>query len=233
MNNTNFNNFIAKIIYMHYAKYLMSFLLAIKCGSLVAQVPVRQEPHHKTVFENDYVRLLDVHIKPGDTTLYHIHAAPSIMVHITKSIIGVQIKGHTIMPPSEVSQGKTSFAAYDENPIIHRVYNADKNIFHVMDIELVKKQPSANSCAALQIPGAVITIDEKLARVYKFDLADQQLINLPAGRCAHLVICITGEITTNGKRISAGKYLFFNPDSKVSVTKKQNDNATCVVLELK
>jgi hypothetical protein len=220
-------------IFMHYSKYSTLLLFLMVCSSLYAQVRVRQEPHHKTVLQNDYVRLLDVHIRAGDTTLYHIHSAPSIMVHITKSIIGVQIKGHTIMPPSEVLEGKTSFAAYDKTPIIHRVYNAGKNIFHVMDIELVKKQPSVNPCAASQIPGAVITIDEKLARVYKFDLADQQLINLPAGRCAHLVICITGEITINGKTISAGKYLFFNSDSKASVTNKQNDNATCVVLELK
>ena len=218
---------------MHYSKYSTLLFFLMVCSSLYAQVPVRQEPHHKTVLQNDYIRLLDVHIKPGDTTLYHIHAAPSVMVHITKSIIGIQMMGKAIMPPSEVLQGKTSFAAYDENPITHRVYNAGKNVFHVMDIELVKKQPSANSCAASQIPGAAITIDEKLARVYKFDIAEQQLINLPAGKCAHLVICITGEIITNGKRISAGKYLFFDPDSKVSFTNKQNDNATCVVLELK
>ena len=218
---------------MSYSKYSILFLLLMICSGLYAQVPVRQEPHHKTLLINNYVRLLDVHIKPGDTTLYHTHAAPSIMVHLTKSIIGIQMMGQAIMPPSEVLQGKTSFAAYDVKPITHRVYNAGKNVFHVMDIELVKKQPSAHSCAALQIPGAAITIDEKLARVYKFDLVNQQSINLPAGSCAHLLICITGEVNTNGKKISTGKYLFFNPDSRVSVTNKQTNNATCVVLELK
>jgi len=218
---------------MSYSKYTMPLLLLIVCSGLYAQVPVRQEPHHKTVLNNNYVRLLDVHIKPGDTTLYHIHAAPSVMVHLTKSVIGIQVMGHSIQPSSEVSAGKTSFAAYDEKPVTHRVYNAGKNVFHVMDIELVKKQPSANSCAALQIPGAEITIDEKLARVYKFDLANQQSINLPAGSCAHLIICITGEINTSNKIISTGKYLFFNPDTKITVTNKQTENATCVVLELK
>ncbi|MDQ2862161.1 MAG: hypothetical protein M3R50_00675, partial [Bacteroidota bacterium] len=120
---------------MHHAKCHILLLLIITCNNLWAQVPVHEEPHHKTVLKNDYVRLLDVHIKPGDTTLYHIHAAPSIMVHITKSIIGAQLLGQAIQPPSEVLAGKTSFAAYDEKPITHRVYNAGKNVFHVMDIE--------------------------------------------------------------------------------------------------
>ena len=38
-----------------------------------AQIPVSIEPRHHKVFENEYVRVLDVHIVPGDTTLFHKH----------------------------------------------------------------------------------------------------------------------------------------------------------------
>ena len=76
---------------MPYVKYCSLLLLLMIGYTNWAQVPVREEPHHKPVLENDYVRLLDVHIKPGDTTLYHIHAAPSVIVHITKSTIGIQV----------------------------------------------------------------------------------------------------------------------------------------------
>src|SRR6185312_16162074 len=130
-------------------KYGSLLLLLLAGNNISAQVPVREEPHHKVVLENDHVRLLDVHIKPGDTTLYHIHAAPSVMVQITKSIIGIQVMGQTVAPPAHVLPGETKFAAYDKNPVAHRVYNAGKNVFHVMDIELVKQAPSNDSCAAL------------------------------------------------------------------------------------
>ena len=53
------------------------FSIFLFAKSVFAQVPVRNEPHHKVVLENDYVRLIEVHIKPHDTTLTHIHAAPS------------------------------------------------------------------------------------------------------------------------------------------------------------
>ena len=114
-------------------------------------------------------------------------------------------------PPAQVLPGETKFAAYDKNPVTHRVYNAGKNVFHVMDIELVKKEPSNDSCAALTKANVETTIDEKLVRVYKFDLSNLQTINFPAGSCAHLLICTNGAANTNGKKIATGEYIFFAP----------------------
>ena len=37
-------------------------------------MPVYEEPRHKIVLLNQYVRLIDVNIPPHDTTLYHRHA---------------------------------------------------------------------------------------------------------------------------------------------------------------
>ncbi|MGH2647139.1 MAG: hypothetical protein ACRDE8_06210 [Ginsengibacter sp.] len=218
---------------MQNTKYCTLLLLLIICNSIWAQVPVRQEPHHKPVLENDYVRLLDVHINPGDTTLYHLHAAPSVMVHITKSTIGIQVMGQPATQPAQVLPGQIKFAAYDKNPVTHRVYNAGKNVFHVMDIELVKKEPSNDSCVVFKKPNVETTINEKLARVYKVNLGNSQTIKLPPGNCAHLLICTAGEVNSAGKKISTGKYIFFAPQTEVSVNNKQANAATCVLLELK
>ncbi|MGI8951094.1 MAG: hypothetical protein ACR2FN_05875 [Chitinophagaceae bacterium] len=218
---------------MNYVKYFFAVSLIIMCSNILAQVPVREEPHHKMVLENDYVRLLDVHIKPGDTTLYHVHAAPSVMVHITKSTIGSQIMGEAVIPPAEVLAGQTRFAAYDEKPITHRVFNDGTNVFHVMDIELVKKNPSPDSCTSLQQGNMETTINEKLVRVYKFDLSSQQTITLLAGSCAHLLICISGEVNTTNKNIKTGEFVFFNPHTEITVGNKQAGTSTYVLLELK
>ena len=110
---------------------------------------------------NDYVRLLDVHLNAGDTTQYHIHAAPSVIVMISNSTIGMQKFGEAPSAPSNVTAGATSFVDYDTNPITHRVYNSGNNVFHVMDIELAKKNPSADSCNAFQENNVETTINEK------------------------------------------------------------------------
>ncbi len=219
---------------MHCARYLFQFfILCIVCNKIHAQVPVIKEPHHKPVLVNDYVRLLDVHINAGDTTMYHIHAAPSVIVMISKSVIGIQKFGETPSAPGEVLPAQTSFTDYGTNPITHRVYNSGNNIFHVMDIELVKKEPSHDSCIALQQNNFQTTINEKLVRVYKFNLDEHQLLNLTKNSCAHLLICISGEINTSNKKLSTGEYFFFNANTSISINNNQNNSATCVLLELK
>ena len=214
-------------------KYLLQFLLLVGCIKVHAQVPVIKEPHHKPVLVNDYVRLLDVHIKPGDTTLYHVHAAASVIVMISNSVIGTQKSGDIASVPGKVLAGQTSFVDYGTNPITHRVFNAGNNVFHVMDIELVKATPSLDSCTALQQNNVETTINQKLVRVYKFNIDNHQTFNIAKSSCAHLCICISGEVSTSGKTLKQGDYVFFNPSTNISINNNQNENATCVLLELK
>jgi hypothetical protein len=123
-------------------KYIPQILLLIiVCNDVHAQVPVIKEPHHKPVLVNKYVRLLNVYLNAGDTTQYHIHAAPSVIVMISNSTIGMQKSGEAPSAPGNVTAGATSFVDYEKNPVTHRVYNSGNNIFHVMDIELAKKIP--------------------------------------------------------------------------------------------
>lgn len=219
---------------MNKIKYFLQFLLLLfLCTRAVGQVPVREEPHHKPVLENDYIRLLDVHINAGDTTQYHIHAVPSVIVFISKSVIGAQIMGKAADATSEVLPGQTRFIAYDKNPVTHRVFNAGNNIFHVMDIELVRNGPSPDSCSTLQQANIETTINEKLVRAYKFDAGANQSLKIDKSSCAHLLICINGEISSSSKTIKAGEYIFFNPMNEILLTNKQNNVANCVLLELK
>ena len=46
-------------------------------------VPVDKEPRHRLAFEDQYIRVFDVRIAPGDTTLYHSHQRDSIYIPIS------------------------------------------------------------------------------------------------------------------------------------------------------
>ena len=43
-------------------------------------VAVRDEPRHRRRFENEFVRVYDVLVPPGDTTLYHHHSEDTFSV---------------------------------------------------------------------------------------------------------------------------------------------------------
>jgi hypothetical protein len=214
-------------------KYIPQILLLIiVCNDVHAQVPVIKEPHHKPVLVNKYVRLLNVYLNAGDTTQYHIHAAPSVIVMISNSTIGMQKSGEAPSAPGNVTAGATSFVDYEKNPVTHRVYNSGNNIFHVMDIELAKKNPSSDSCNALQENNIETTINNNLVRVYKFDLSSNSL-HINKSSCAHLLVCISGKVSTSNKTITIGEYVFFNPGTEITLLNKNTDKSTCVVLELK
>jgi hypothetical protein len=218
---------------MKYKKCILQVLvLFIGCNNVKAQVPVIKEPHHKPVLVNDYIRLLDVHLNAGDTTQYHIHAAPSVIVMISNSTIGMQKSGEAPSSPGNVIPGATSFIDYGKNPVTHRVYNSGNNVFHVMDIELARESPSSDSCNALQENNVETTINEKLVRVYKLNLTGKSL-HINKSGCAHLLICISGKVSTSSKTITTGEYVFFNPNTEITLNNKNIDNSTCVILELK
>ena len=48
----------------------------VQSQSATHSVPVYEEPHHRLVFQNQYARVMDVLIPPGEATLFHTHANP-------------------------------------------------------------------------------------------------------------------------------------------------------------
>jgi hypothetical protein len=54
------------------------------CGQ--TPVPVYEEPRHKPVFTNNYLRVIQARIMDKDTSLYHIHATPSCFVFVKPAI---------------------------------------------------------------------------------------------------------------------------------------------------
>src|SRR6195952_5236220 len=117
---------------------LQILLFALSIFSLGAngQEQVRKEFHHKNVFENKYFRVLDVNINPHDTTLFHIHSTPSVILLFTNTITASQIKGQGWVKGKSVA-GSASYRPFDTDTLVHRVSNWDTVPYHVNDIELL------------------------------------------------------------------------------------------------
>ena len=95
-----------------------------------AQVAVRDEPRHHNVFENGYVRILDVFLAPHDTTQFHVHNTPSVFTTFTKTATGSQTTSG--QPSGDLSVAGRSWYDSLSTPRIHRVWNEDTTWFHVM-----------------------------------------------------------------------------------------------------
>jgi hypothetical protein len=223
---------------------LLLFLIIIVpyCVNNLAysQVPVREEPRHKMVLENQYIRLFDVHIAPHDTTYYHIHAAPSVVIIISHSVIGTQVFGKAPSLPGEVKPGATSYIDYGAHPLTHRVWNQSPDTFHVMDIELLRKPANFDSCSLPDNPFLKFDWEKQPLRVYHINLPEGKDYKLPPLACAHLLVIIHGSVNvTNGSpeiapvlnKLQTGMYDWIPPQSALLISAEEN--AECVLLELK
>ena len=152
------------------------------------QVQVSEEPRHHKVIANEWVRVLDVHIPPHDTTLMHKHSTPSVFIVLSNTRTGSQVLVEPGKPA--FAAGNIWFESFEEKPRIHRVWNEDTIEFHVMDIELPHSPNPAGN--AMDPPFSKLLFDAKPARVYRLTLPPGQHQALPRSTSPILVVGLSG-----------------------------------------
>src|ERR1700759_3554336 len=178
-------------------KYWIQFAICLSLNVFChAQIPVSQEPRHHKILENDHLRLLDVHLPPGDTSMIHIHATPSVFVIINNVKTGSEVISEEDHSKSPIPHfGNIWFEVFYEKPRIHRVWNSDSAEFHVMDIELTNKKYVTIEGPIKQRPFTFL-FDEKPVRAYNLDLQPGANISVLPDRADILIILLTDSATS-------------------------------------
>jgi len=209
---------------------LLLFVLIVKLTNLHAQVPVHEEPRHHVLFQNKEIRILNVIIPPGDTTLYHIHNTPSLFIFFTETITGSQLlEGKASNGKS--TPGNISFENLSAPNIrTHRVWNADKDTFHVIDVELLSKD-SGFIQNPLTSPDLKLEINNGWVRAYRLTLLKGKDFNLENKKQSFILISLNGstiQTKQNGKTqnqtLKSGSFIDINSRSPFCF-KNIGDNA--------
>jgi hypothetical protein len=200
-----------------------------------AQVQVSKEPRHKNGLENKYVRLLDVKIPPGDTSLFHIHSTPSVFVHFTNTTVCSQIKGKEWVKGKN-TQGNASYRSFVNNTLVHRVSNCDTVPFHVTDVELLS--PYKPTIKLQPLPFTLLFENEKVI-AYRLTAGafNNQIIK---GRGPMIAQMVTdSEVTLHNKKgkelsqLKAGKYVYIKPVSTFYFSATADAAINMVLFEIK
>ena len=99
---------------------------------------VEDEPHHHLVYENQYLRMLEVRLAPGETTEFHTHSHDNLAVRLSEAVVTRQDQGKDWVPASKVVPGEVSLTKGAESPYTHRVKNVGETPFRVIDVELLQ-----------------------------------------------------------------------------------------------
>jgi len=112
-------------------------------------VPVQDEPHHRLVLKNDFVRVFNVIVQPLDATLLHQHDLPYLYVSMGPADIVNAVQGkaevHMVLQDGETHYTPGGFA--------HITRTDSGLLFHNITIELVKPQGVTRNICKDVIPG--------------------------------------------------------------------------------
>ena len=214
---------------------LLLFLLA-SAIQLNAQeaIAVSKEPLHKNVFENNYLRVLDVRISPGDTTQFHKHETPSVFISLhpvrTGSQVIVEDGSATVLSLDR----RITFEGFYKSPRIHRVWNLDTSVFHVMDVEVLTKGDKKIE-APINLPEFKQLFDAPPVRTYRVTLKGNQEIEIKRNT-AVLVVGLNDvdKVMVNNKSfLKEGDFLFIPASEKIKLSNKTLQEYSFALLELK
>lgn len=205
---------------------------------LQAQVLVHEEPRHRPVFQNREIRILNVLVAPGDTSLYHIHNTPSFFIRLTNSNTGSQIQGERPLA-GRSKAGEIRFENLaPPNNRTHRVWNADRDTFHVMDVELLMKGATFNQ-SPLSLPNLKLEIDTNWVRAYRLNLLKGIDFKTKNNKHSQVLVALnasTLEIRQNGKsglqNLQPGSFYVIKRKQSFSVRNISGSRTEFVLLEL-
>lgn len=217
-------------------KKIFSVIIILFTSSMLsAQVQVSKEPRHKKVLENKYIRLLDVNIQPGDTTLLHIHSTPSVFVHFTTTVVCSQINGKE-WETGKNTAGNASYRSFVNDTLVHRVSNCDTVPFHVTDVELLSSYMPARKLQPLPFP---LLFENEKVFAYRVSEStfNKQMITGRGPMLAELVAgneVIYYDIKNKKSiKIKTGRYLYIKPGAPFYFSATGNAGINMVLFEIK
>ena len=163
-----------------------------------AVVPIEEESHHRVVFKSPLVRVFDVRVAPGDTTLFHVHADP----HAGVVISGSARWGQPLGQPGTVGAGDTVGTLLDNAtsalPYTHRVANVDRVPFRYVMGQFLKY----SGIVSAPLPdetGVKLERETSRGRVYRIRLLPGQATSMRRHAQPGLVIQIgNGHVVWSG-----------------------------------
>jgi len=121
-----------------------------------AAIPVDQEPHHKVVFKNDYVRVIDATFPPGYVSLNHTHDIDNVAVTISTGREGSE------------QAARIGRAGFSKGGYAHRVTNSGPGIMRFIGVEILKTDRPSSQPA--QLPNHTLELENDRVRVYRVKL---------------------------------------------------------------
>ena len=177
--------------------YRVALVFVAGVSVVSAQVPLEKEPHHKVILDTLLLRILEITVPPGVTTLDHRHEYDIATVALGSASTRTKRPGEEWGAPRIRPLASPDLIEYTGKPAVHQVENIDKTPYHLIAVENYRTGtwPARKTITG---PATTLAKETRAFAVYdvKLDAAN------PGTEHAHdlptVAILVSGEITNQG-----------------------------------
>ena len=196
-------------------------------AALQTGVPVTEEPRHKVVFANGYVRVIDASLPVGDVTLFHTHELDNVPVVITGGTIRTQVvHGATSDTTLEVGRAWFAKAAYT-----HQIANIGATPLRFIDAEILARWQSSGAGSTQSGPETTI-VENDIVRVARIVLNPQVSLAPHVHAQPLLHVEVSGS-ANSGRPRTAGSFRWLDPGAPHGVANTSDQRYEGVIVEWK
>ena len=141
-------------------------------------VPVDQEPQHKVVFKNDFVRVLDATLPPGYVTLNHRHDVDNVSVTMSNGRDG------------EAALRNIGRASFAKGGYSHSVTNMGPGVMRFIVVELIKADRP--NVSATILPKHTLETENDRVRIYRVKLNPGESLESHQHAAGFVEVTVTG-----------------------------------------
>lgn len=162
-----------------------------------AQVPVLQEPRHKRMLYTAHLRLLEVTIPPGDTTLDHSHDYDIATVALEDAVSRTKVGNEAWGPARERGAGTLNLTEYTGAKGSHQIENVGKTPFRLVAVENVR-DGGWTTPAPVAAPGTSLTRESRAFSMYTVELDDATPETAHTHEVPTVAVLVEGTVSYQG-----------------------------------
>jgi len=174
-------------------------LFVVSTSAVVAaQVPLTMEPRHRVTFENAQMRIFDVNLPPGETSLDHRHDRDIVTVSMTGGTeIRTQNTGQPWTTRGPRPLGDATVAEYAGKPASHKEENTGKSAYQLFAVENLKASGWTTTPAATGLATKLMT-EARSFRIYDVRLAQQLSQTSHTHAVPTVAVLVAGKVMSDG-----------------------------------
>ena len=173
----------------------------LACGASVwgqsAQMTMNEEPHYQRLTYVRNMRVFEVNVPVGESTLDHAHDHDVADVALGDVTSRVRRAGEDWSPVRTRASGSTEITAYTGAPAVHRAENAGPTPYRMVVVENLRDR-GWSTPAPIAAPGTTLRQDARSFAVYDVRLNAATPRTNHVHENATLVILVSGAVEVQG-----------------------------------